>query len=77
MRSKNFSIGLMALLAIFIVTLFTTATPAVAQETVLYTFGVTYTDADSPFAGLISDAQGNLYGTAFGGGANNAGACSS
>jgi uncharacterized repeat protein (TIGR03803 family) len=75
MRSKKFSIGLTALLAIVTVTLFMTATRAVAQqETVLYNFGVTYTDADVPFAGLVFDAQGNLFGTTFDGGAHGFGA---
>jgi uncharacterized repeat protein (TIGR03803 family) len=42
-------------------------------ETVLYSFGSSATDGRNPFAGLIADKSGNLYGTTFGGGANNAG----
>jgi hypothetical protein len=44
------------------------------KETVLYSFcsegGTSCTDGDGPYAGLIEDAQGNLYGTTDYGGAN-------
>jgi uncharacterized repeat protein (TIGR03803 family) len=33
------------------------------KESVLYTFGATATDAEFPYAGLVIDAEGNLYGT--------------
>ena len=43
-------------------------------ETVLYSFGTaTSGDGNVPYAGLILDAQGNLYGTTTIGGANNTG----
>jgi uncharacterized repeat protein (TIGR03803 family) len=42
------------------------------KETVLYSF-TGGTDGSSPNAGLVRDAQGNLYGTAAGGGGNGAG----
>jgi len=37
---------------------------------VLYSFGATATDATGPASSLIQDAEGNLYGTTEGGGAN-------
>jgi len=37
-------------------------------ETVLYTF-TGLSDGAGPYAGLIQDAAGNFYGTAWGGGA--------
>jgi uncharacterized repeat protein (TIGR03803 family) len=47
-------------------------------ESVLYGFcpqtGTNCTDGQNPFAGLIADASGNLYGTTFGGGSNSYGA---
>lgn len=44
-------------------------------ETVLYSFGSdTSGDGNVPYAGLILDTQGNLYGTTTIGGANNTGA---
>jgi len=38
-------------------------------EKVLYSFGQNSTDASIPYAGLVFDAAGNLYGTTMGGGA--------
>jgi uncharacterized repeat protein (TIGR03803 family) len=43
------------------------------QETVLYTFTGFFPDGIAPAASLIGDAQGNLYGTAPAGGANQGG----
>jgi uncharacterized repeat protein (TIGR03803 family) len=42
------------------------------KETVLHSFStqIDYADGTEPLAGLIADAQGNLYGTTIGGGAN-------
>jgi uncharacterized repeat protein (TIGR03803 family) len=42
------------------------------NETVLYSF-TGGADGDGPYAGVIRDAAGNLYGTTYGGGAANAG----
>jgi uncharacterized repeat protein (TIGR03803 family) len=33
------------------------------KETVLYSFGDLTTHANTPYAGLVRDAKGNLYGT--------------
>jgi len=42
------------------------------NETVLYSFGQpTAANGEIPFAGVIFDAVGNLYGTTYGGGINN------
>ena len=41
-------------------------------ESVLYSFG-TGTDGQSPLAGLVMDASGNLYGTTYSGGTNGTG----
>jgi uncharacterized repeat protein (TIGR03803 family) len=43
------------------------------EVTVVHNFAGSPSDGASPFAGLIRDAQGNLYGTTAYGGANNSG----
>src|ERR1035437_6510944 len=68
MRVKRPSIGLRAALAIFAATLFVTSTWAAAQERVLHNFNNNGTDGLEPYAGLIVDAAGNLYGTTSQGG---------
>ena len=45
-----------------------------AKFEVLYSFGANSTDAVYPYAGVTADGSGNLYGTTYSGGANNAGA---
>src|SRR5450755_4673888 len=42
-------------------------------ETVLYSFGVKSGDGSTPYAGLVFDAKGALYGTTVGGGTGNNG----
>jgi uncharacterized repeat protein (TIGR03803 family) len=77
MRSKKLSIGLTAVLAISAVTLLVTGTRAVAQqEKALYSFNRSNgaEDGFTPFAGLIFDASGNLYGMTSSGGAFGGGA---
>lgn len=70
MYSKNRSIRLTTLLAVFAATLFVTSTRAASQqESVLFSFGsVSSTQGSSPQGGLVRDAAGNLYGTTFYGG---------
>jgi uncharacterized repeat protein (TIGR03803 family) len=66
MQSQKLSIGFAVPLAIFAVTMLMTATPAVAQaEKVLHSFDYAKNNQDSfgSAAGLILDADGNLYGT--------------
>jgi uncharacterized repeat protein (TIGR03803 family) len=66
MRGNRLSIGLSAALSFFAVVLSVTSTWAATNEKVLLNFN--YTDGNSPVAGLIFDAAGNLYGTTAGGG---------
>src|SRR5271166_1554595 len=69
MRGKRLSIGLRATLAIFTVTLLVTSTWAATpwNEKVLHSFG-DGTDGATPYAGMIFDKNGNLYGVTVGGG---------
>ncbi|HZQ67408.1 MAG TPA: choice-of-anchor tandem repeat GloVer-containing protein [Terriglobales bacterium] len=44
-----------------------------AKRTTLHNFGLTASDGQTPYAGVVLDAAGNLYGTTFYGGAKNLG----
>ncbi len=46
---------------------------ATGTEKVLYSFGASATDGEKPYAGLVMDSAGNLYGTTYEGGANSLG----
>jgi uncharacterized repeat protein (TIGR03803 family) len=70
MRGKRLFIGLRDILAIFALAVFVTGSAA-SQEQVLHSFG-NGTDGQFPYAGLIMDGAGNLYGTTFQGGIYNA-----
>jgi uncharacterized repeat protein (TIGR03803 family) len=72
MRGQRISIGLRTTLVTFIVISLVTSTYA-ATEQVLYSFDTNGTDGSEPYAGLIFDASGDLYGTTFEGGAYGAG----
>jgi len=75
MNGRIFFIGLRAALAIVTVTLFVTSARAQAPwEKVLYSFNGA--GGGWPWAGLVFDTRGNLYGTAAGGASNcAAGGC--
>jgi uncharacterized repeat protein (TIGR03803 family) len=72
MTHKKFPLGLRAALAILAVALFVTAT-AVSQEQVLHSFNKNGTDGAYPYAQLVFDAAGNLYGTTPSGGIHDYG----
>jgi uncharacterized repeat protein (TIGR03803 family) len=71
MRGARLSHGLRAMLAIFAVSVFAMSTWAVAQESVLHSFG-NGNDGQNPGA-MIFDAAGNLYGTTYWGGIHQLG----
>jgi uncharacterized repeat protein (TIGR03803 family) len=73
MRNRNFSLGLTVVALVALTVLGIAPRTAAQTETVLYSFGGSGTDATSPYAGLIFDSSGNLYGTTVVGGAHNYG----
>ena len=73
MPRKRFCSGLGTALTILSVTLLVTGTWAATHESVLHSFNNNGTDGVNPYAGLIVDAAGNLYGTTVEGGIHNLG----
>jgi uncharacterized repeat protein (TIGR03803 family) len=58
----------------FVVATLTTTTRAAAQTiTLLYGFTASYNISEGPYAGVIEDSSGNLYGTTSGGGTDGKG----
>ena len=68
MQVKKPSIRFIATLVIFTATPFAFAAQAAAADNVLHSFKNDGADGNIPYAGLIFDAAGNLYGTTFRGG---------
>jgi uncharacterized repeat protein (TIGR03803 family) len=69
MSDKKLSIDSTSALRTFVLTLLVTSAWAAPQEKVLHNFG-NGVDGATPYATLISDATGNLYGTTLYGGAS-------
>jgi hypothetical protein len=69
MLLKTFRLLRNVCLAVFALDLLLATAPA-QTETVLYSFTGTNGDGINPYAALVSDSQGNLYGTTFLGGAS-------
>jgi uncharacterized repeat protein (TIGR03803 family) len=74
MPSKKLSLGLALVLAVFAAVTLITATPTAAQtESVLFSFTASDPIGAGPYAGVIKDSVGNLYGTTEGGGTHGDG----
>jgi uncharacterized repeat protein (TIGR03803 family) len=67
MNRKTSSLASMTL-AIFALTLFCASNVYAQTETVLHNFAGNGSDGSAPYAGVIFDSAGNLYGTTYGGG---------
>jgi uncharacterized repeat protein (TIGR03803 family) len=68
LHPKRFSLGMTTALAIFALAIVGTQALAIPNETVLYSFAGG-NDGSHPYASLVFDVSGNLYGTTFNGGA--------
>jgi uncharacterized repeat protein (TIGR03803 family) len=74
MRKTASSFGLRSILTIFAASLLTAVIPATAQKaSVLYSFHTSGKDGYAPYAGLVFDGVGNLYGATTTGGVYNGG----
>jgi uncharacterized repeat protein (TIGR03803 family) len=74
MRRKTLPLGLALVIATFAIATLMTALPAAAQtESVLHSFFASDPIGAGPYAGVIKDSTGNLYGTTEGGGTNGQG----
>jgi len=73
MLGKRFSIGLRTTLTMFTLTLLAASSWATPHESVLHSFNNNGADGVNPYAGLIFDVAGNLYGTTVEGGIHNLG----
>ncbi len=76
MRRKNVSAGLIVKLAMLASGMFFTSAAGTAQtETVLYSFGMSQMDGRTPYAGMVFDKAGNLYGVTINGGTGTGAYC--
>jgi len=74
MRSKRLSLGLACCTGyVCFGTLTTTTRAAAPDDTLLYGFTASYNISEGPYAGVIEDSSGNLYGTTSGGGTDGKG----
>jgi uncharacterized repeat protein (TIGR03803 family) len=63
MRSRNFSVGLTAVAIVALAMLGTPTRAAAQTEAVLHSFSGSGQRSSEPYAGLVADKAGNLYGT--------------
>jgi uncharacterized repeat protein (TIGR03803 family) len=73
MKSKKFSFTMIAVLAVFGVSLLLGAHASAQTEVILHHFGGSKLDGTSPSSGVIFDAAGNLYGETSSGGSRAGG----
>lgn len=73
-RIATFIRGFSIAIALCVLLLVAARSVEAQTETILYSFGSQPGDAIYPFAGLVHDRQGNIYGTTFYGGAHDQGA---
>lgn len=69
MRSRNLSVGFMAVALVTLTVFFSAARAIAQQEKILHSFNTNTADGINPRGNLIFDSSGNLYGTTVAGGA--------